>query len=202
MKPPNTHDHAILPFTLRAVVCASLIGEAVFAQSLDATQPPSAPSRLPLKAEVLLSPKFCATKKRQSIALKDVLNVGKATCEQIYAALIPVFSELQRLEKMPTAGGNTAQITLIPRFVDISTTQQPFLPSSQRKLVIFLEWTVQDSMGHTIWLQTVQGSSEHKAGWAVTAKGVAAMVDAAVGELAQDSVAKISVAPELQKLSP
>lgn len=191
---------ALLPRPLRATICAFLIGDAILAQALDPSQPNSAPAKLPLKAEIVLSPQFCATKKRQSIALKDVLNVGRATCEQLFAALVPVFSDLQRLEKAPN-GTSTAQITLIPRFVDMSATQQPLLPSSERKLLIVLEWTVKDSMGNTIWLQTVQGSSEHKAGWAVTTKGVTAMVDAAVGELAKDSVARILAAPELQKLS-
>ena len=56
-------------------------------------------------------------------------------------------------------GSSTAQLLmLIPKFVEISTTQQPFLPLSQRKLLILLEWTIQDLAGHTIWLQTVQGS--------------------------------------------
>jgi hypothetical protein len=127
--------------------------------------------------------------------------VGKPTCAQLYAALVPVFSDLTRLETMPTAGNSTAQVTLIPRFVDISATQHPFRPSSQRKLVILLEWTVQDSMGHTVWLQTVQGSSEHRAGWMITTKGVTEMVDAAVNDLVQDSVAKISTAREVQRLS-
>ncbi len=177
-----------------------LVGPAMFAQAREVAQSP-VPGKLSLKAEIVLTPEFCATKKRQSIALKDVLNVGKTACAQLYEALMPIFSDLERIEKVPMVGSSTAQLMLIPKFLDISATQQPFLPSSQRKLVILLEWTIQDARGHTIWLQTVQGSSEHKAGWMITGKGVSAMVDAAVSDLAKTSVTKISAAPELQQLS-
>lgn len=184
-----------------AIGILCFVGQVMLAQSTDVTQSTPEPGKLSLKAEIVLSHEFCATKKRQSIALMDVLNVGKATCTQLFAALTPVFLDLQRVEKAPAAGASSAQLTLIPRFTDINATQQPFLPSSQRKLVILLEWKVQDSAGHTIWLQTVQGSSEHKAGWMVTSKGVSAMVDAAVSDLTKSSVAKISAAPELEQLS-
>ena len=127
--------------------------------------------------------------------------MGKATCAQLYEGLAPIFSDLRKLDKAPDAGTNTAQIILIPRFVDISATQQPLLPSSSRKLVILLEWTIQDTMGHTIWLQTVRGMSEHKAGWAITPRAIRGLVEDAVSDLAKDSVARISVARELKQLS-
>jgi hypothetical protein len=200
MQSTTIHRHACSLFALFGSVWFCLVGPMILAQSSETTQPPT-PSKLSLKAEIVLSRDFCATKKRQSLALKDVLNVGKATCTKLYEALIPVFSDLKRIEKAPVDGTSAAQVTLIPRFTDIIATQQPFRPSSQRKLVIFLEWMIQDSTGHTIWLQTVQGSSEHKAGWAITTKGVTAMVDDAVSVLAKNSVAKISTAFELQKLS-
>jgi hypothetical protein len=176
-----------------------LAGLNLFAQTPAASQ--TAPNVLALRAELVLSQEFCATKKRQSIAIKDVLNVGKAACAQLYEALVPIFTDLKRIEKKSPPGNSSAQITLIPRFADISATQQPFLPSSRRKLVILLEWTIQDSAGHTIWLQTVQGSSEHKAGWIVTTKRMDGLVDAVVSDLAKDSVAKLSAARELQQLS-
>jgi hypothetical protein len=154
---------------------------------------------LPLKAALVLSPEFCATKKRQSLALKDVLNVGKAACSQLFAELLPVFTDLNRMESAPSAGSGAAQMILIPKFVDINATQQPFRPSSQRKLIVILEWRIQDPTGRTVWLQTAQGSSEHKAGWAITAKGVSNLVDAAVDDLARDSAIKISSARELRQ---
>jgi len=182
------------------VVLASLLVGITLAQTPD-TSLPTLPIQLPLKAEIVLSPEFCATKRRQSLGIKDVLKVGKAACEELYSALVPMFSNLERVEKVPAAGRSTAKITLIPRFIDISATQQPYLPSSQRKLVILLEWTIKDSIGRTIWLQTVQGSSEHKAGWMVTGKQVSGLVDAAVSDLATDSVTRISAAREIQGIS-
>jgi len=155
---------------------------------------------LSLKADIVLSPGFCATKKRQSIAIKDVLNVGKSACAQLVNALMPVFSDLRRIEKASEPGKGTAEITLVPRFADINATQQPFLPSSRRSLIVLLEWTVQDSTGRTIWLQTIQGSSEHKAGWIITTKSVSAMVDDAISVLANESAQKISAAPEIRRL--
>jgi len=109
-----------------------LAGLNLFAQTPAASQ--TAPNVLALRAELVLSQEFCATKKRQSIAIKDVLNVGKAACAQLYEALVPIFTDLKRIEKKSPPGNSSAQITLIPRFADISATQQPFLPSSRRKL--------------------------------------------------------------------
>jgi hypothetical protein len=56
-------------------------------------------------------------------------------------------------------------------------------------------------MGHKVWLQTLRRSSEQKAGWDVTSKEFSALVDAAIDKLVKESVAKISAAVELQKLS-
>src|SRR2546423_1442182 len=131
-----------------------LVGLTASAQNPD-KQPTMAQSKLPLRADLVLAPEFCATKKRQSLALSDVLRVGKAACSQLEAELNGVFSGLRRVESLPTAGASSAHVVLIPRFVEISATK-PLLGSSQRKLVIFLEWTIQAAAGRTIWLQTVQ----------------------------------------------
>ena len=133
------------------------------------------------------------------MAIKDVLNVGKAACPRLQDKLGAIFSDLRRTDAAPGPGGSAAQIVLIPKFVDISATQ-PLIPSSQRKLVITLEWTIQDSAGHPIWLQTVQGSSQHKSGWIVTTKGVSALVDAAIDDLVEESISKMSSAGELRNL--
>src|SRR6266849_7327915 len=127
----TTQIHLHSRFTLHAIAWVLLVGWAIFAQNPQSAQPQIAPTKLSLRAEIVLSPEFCATRRRQSPALKDVLNVGKATCAQLYAALVPVFSDLTKLESVPTAGNGAAHITLIPRFVDISATQHPFRPSSQ-----------------------------------------------------------------------
>ena len=192
-------DFSRFKWPMSAGLAPLLVGLTIFAQSSEVTQRQTTPTKLLLTADLVLSPEFCATKRRQSLALKDVLRVGKAACPQLQAELSGVFSGLRRVEKVPLPGTSVAQIVLIPRFVDINATQ-PLLPSSQRKLVILLEWTIQDSAGHTIWLQTVQGSSEHKLGWIITTKRVAELVEAAVVDLARDSAARISAARELQKL--
>ena len=179
-------------------LAALLVGLTALAQTAD-KQAPTSPGKLPLKADLVLSPEFCATKKRQSLAIKDVLMVGKAACPKLEAELNGIFSSLRRVENLPAPGVSAAQVVLTPRFVDISGTE-PMFPSSQRKLVILLEWTIQDSAGHTIWLQTLQGSSQHKLGWVITKRGLAELVEAAVGDLARDSAARISAARELQNL--
>jgi hypothetical protein len=157
------------------------------------------PDKLPLKADLVLSPQFCGVKKRQSIAIKDVLNVGKAACPKLQDKLGAIFSDLRRVDTAPAAGTSAAQVVLIPRVVDVNSTE-PLVPSSQRRLVITLEWTIQNSAGRPIWLQTVQGSSQHKQGLFVTKKGMTALVDAAIDDLAEQSVSKMSSARELRDL--
>jgi len=134
------------------------------------------------------------------MAIKDVLNVGKAACPQLQAELGIIFPDLTRVERASAPGTSAAQIILIPKFGEINATQ-PMLPSSQRKLVITLEWTIKDSRGRTIWLQTVQGSSEHKQGWVITTKRMTGLVEAAIDDLAKDSAIRMSSAPELQNLA-
>src|SRR5436309_15581949 len=138
---------------LSVLLGSLLVGLTALAQNPD-TQPTMTQSKLPLQADLVLSQEFCATKKRQSLG--DVLRVGKAACSQLEAELNGVFSGLRRVESVPAAGASTAHVVLIPRFVGINATK-PLLGSSQRELVIFLEWTIQDAAGRTIWLQTVQG---------------------------------------------
>ncbi len=162
---------------------------------------PEAMSKIPIRAELVLSPEFCATKKRQSLALKDVLRVGEAACSQLESGLNAVFSSLTRVEKVPAPGASAAEVVLIPKFIDINSTQ-PLLGSSPRELVILVEWTIQDADGRTIWLQTVQGSSRHKLGWIITTKAQRQLAEAAVDDLAKASATRMSIAPELRKLAP
>jgi hypothetical protein len=162
-------------------------------------QPPS-PQKLAIKAKLVLSPEFCATKKRQPLA--DVFYAGESICKQLYPALSVVFSDLKRLEELPAAGSSDGEVTLVPRFVDISATSKGIHFHVERELVILVEWTIRDSAGNTIWLQTVEGISTHKfAAW-YTEKPVEEWVDAAVANLAKESAARISASPELRKLSP
>jgi hypothetical protein len=157
--------------------------------------------KLALRAVLVLSPKFCATKKRQSVAVFDVLFIGKAACAALPAALGEVFSDLRKVDNVPIAGAGAGQIILVPKFVDVNATQ-PLFGSSERNLVVLLEWTVQDTGGKTVWLKTVQGSSRHKLGWVITKNSQKALTDTAIGELARSSAVSLSTAPEIRKLAP
>jgi hypothetical protein len=156
-------------------------------------------NKLPLNAELVLASQFCSAKTGHYIN-GDLLAVGKAVCPHLEAALDEVFSGLTRIEKAPAAGKTSAQVVLIPRFVDVSVTQ-PLLVSSQRELVIFLEWTIQDAAGQTVWLQTVHGSSHNSKGWITKwRKRRTELIEGAASDLAQASAGKMSAAPELRGL--
>ena len=155
------------------------------------------PARLPLRARLVLSKKFCATAKRQSLGLWDVLRPGPAACREFESELKAVFSEVTRVEAVPPGERSPDEVLLVPRFVEMSATK-PLLPTSQRKLTILLEWTVQDPAGRTVWLQTVEGSSQDKLGWTSYPKK---LVEKAVHELATASAAQMAAAPELKTLA-
>jgi len=160
----------------------------------------SVSGKLPLKAELVLSPQLCSAKTGHYIN-GDLLSIGKKMCPQIEAELSDIFSELKPVDKLPAAGSTSAQVVLIPKLVDISVTQ-PLLGSSEQELLIVMEWTVQDAAGKTVWLQTVQGSSHRKRGWIVTPKRRSALVEAAAEDLAKASATRMSNASELRHLAP
>jgi hypothetical protein len=169
------------------------------AQTPSAQQPETTSNKLPLRAELVLSRELCSAKIGHYLN-GDVFSIGKAVCPQLKAKLNDVFLDVKPIEKLPAAGSTSAQVVLIPKFVDISATL-PLLGSSQQELVIVLEWTVQDAAGKPIWLQTVQGSSQHKRGWVVTPTRRTELVTGAAAELANASASKMSAAPELRKLA-
>jgi hypothetical protein len=185
---------------LRINLCLGtlIVGLTASAQTPNA-QPEMTSSKMLLRAELVLSPQFCSAKTGHYLD-GSALSIGKTVCPQLEAKLQDVFSDLKRIDKPPAAGTTSAQVVLIPKFVDISATQ-PLFASSQRELVIFLEWTVRDAAGKTVWLQTVEGSSQHKLGWVITSKSRTALVKGAATELANASASKMSAAPELRKLA-
>lgn len=168
-----------------------LISLPVFAQTT-APPPPATVTKIPLSADLVLSPDFCAPKTRPALGRNSVL------CTQIAAALEGVFSRITRVNQAPAPGNHSAQLVLIPRLVDMNTTQ-PFFGSSQSQLLLLVEWTIQDASGRPIWLQTVEGTSHHKMGWFFRGKNQAIMTEAAVDELAKASRMKILTAPELRQ---
>lgn len=164
----------------------------------DERLPADIANKIVAPAVLVLTPEFCGTKKRLSWAIRDVLHLGEATCRRVPESLRNVFADLEVAESMPPPGGVAQRMVLVPSFAEMSTTR-PMLPSSQKKLVVLLEWNVRNSAGQTIWLQTIEGTSERKAGWLITKKGMDALVDGAVQKIAAESARQMERAHELQQ---
>src|SRR4249919_1773644 len=83
-----------------------------------------ADAKLPIKAALVLTPEFCATKiKPKGSALTKewgTFEVGKAACEQLEPALKEAFFSLSRVAAPPAA--QEAQLVLLPRIVDVNAT--------------------------------------------------------------------------------
>ena len=163
----------------------------------------SADAKLPLNAVLVLTPEFCATQYKQGSIWttgRETFAVGKMACADLEPALKPAFGTLTVVPAPPTSGD--AQLVLIPKFTDTHATTSSFA-FSNREMDVFLEWTVKDSAGRTIWLQTVQGSSKHHMGNMFThGHDVKLIVRDSVKDVADQSAAKMEAAAELRKLLP
>lgn len=162
-----------------------------------------ADAKLPLKAALVLTPEFCATKiKPKGAALTKEwgsFDVGKAACEQLEPALKDTFSSLNRVAAPPAA--QEAQLVLLPRIVDVNATTA-IGAFSNREMVIVLEWTAKDPAGNTVWLETVQGSAKHHMGNLFTfKKNQVLIVTDSMKDAAVQSAGKMSASPELRKLA-
>jgi len=160
-------------------------------------------AKLPIKAALVLTPEFCATKiKPKGSALTKEwgsFEVGKAACEQLEPALKETFSSLTRVPAPPAA--QEAQLVLLPRIVDVNATTA-MGAFSNREMVIVLEWTAKDPAGNTVWLETVQGSAKHHMGNLFTfKKNQVLIVTDSVKDAAVQSASKMSSSPELRKLA-
>jgi hypothetical protein len=169
----------------------------------DASVAKPADGKLPFKAALVLTPEFCATKVKPkgSAMTKEwgSFDFGKAACAELEPALKGVFSSLTRVAVPPTS--EEAQLILIPRITDVNATTAS-MAFSNREMVVMLEWTVQDSSGKTIWIETVQGSAKHHMGNMFTAgKNRTLIVTDAVKAAAAESASKMSSSPELHKLA-
>ncbi len=66
-----------------------------------------------------------------------------------------------------------------------------------------IEWTVKDSTGKTVWLETVQGSAKHHQGNLFTfRKNQGLIVTDSMKAAAAESANKMSASSELHKLVP
>ena len=162
-----------------------------------------ADAKLPIKAALVLTPEFCATKiKPKGSALTKewgTFEVGKAACEQLEPALKEAFFSLSRVAAPPAA--QEAQLVLLPRIVDVNATTA-MGAFSNREMVVVLEWTAKDPAGNTVWLETVQGSAKHHMGNLFTfKKNQVLIVTDSVKDAAVQSASKMSSSPELRKLA-
>ena len=178
---------------LSLVLCCSLLLTlSVLAQN----QTPSAPQKLSLTAALVLTPEFCATVNKKK---SEKFPVGKSACMQLEPALKGSFASLTRVDDSSKAGD--AQIVLEPKFADVGATQRAFAFSS-RELVVLVEWTVRDGSGKVVWLETVEGSAKRHIGNTFThGKNLKHIVEDAVEDMAEQTAAKMSSAPQLRKLS-
>lgn len=154
-----------------------------------------------LRAALLVTPEFCDTKfKKGSWAtIKETFEVGKIACAELEPALAQVFSSVTPVTAIPSSGDT--QVVLIPRFVDVgaTTTMSAF---SNREMDVFLEWTVKDMSGKTVWIETVQGSSRHHMGNVFThSKNVKLIVRDSIKDAAEQSASKMADSVELRKLT-
>jgi hypothetical protein len=164
---------------------------------------PAPASRLLLRVEVVLSPEFCATKSKKGSFISgtgETFAIGQAACPEIEQALQSAFSSVTRVATDAPPGATSAQVVLVPKFVDASATKAVTL-YSDRELVVLLEWTAKDAMGKPVWIETVQGSAKRlDAGLLFSHLQRKRIIKDAVKDLAETSAHKMAEALELRKL--
>ncbi len=186
---PTAHRCCSLLFVF---CCSLLLTLSVNAQSQ--TQP--APQKLSLTAALVLTPEFCSTVNKKG---SEKFPVGKDACAELAPALQGVFTSLVQVDDSSKAGG--AQLVLEPKFTNVGATQRAFA-FSNRELVVLVEWTVRDQSGKVVWIETVQGSAKRHIGNAFThGSNLKHITEDSVQDMAEQSAASMSSAPELLKLS-
>lgn len=182
-----------------ALTACLLLFVAADAAIVAQTDPPSK-AKLPLRAAVVLTPEFCATRMTgaSKTTTKGGFEIGKAACVELEPVLKEVFASLTAVPEMPKTGD--AQLILIPKFVDVGATTA-LTAFSNRELDVFLQWTAKDISGTTIWVETVQGSAKHHVGNMFTyKKNLTLIANDAVKDLASQSASKMSSSAELRRL--
>jgi hypothetical protein len=157
-------------------------------------------TKLALKAALVLTPDFCATKTKKGTFLsgKETFEIGKAACRELEPALKGAFSDVTRVVEASSTEG--AEVVLMPKFVDVDATKST-LAFSNREMIVLIEWTVKDQSGKTVWIETVQGSAKHHIGNMITyKKNLKLIVEDSMKDAAAQSASKMSSAPELRNL--
>ena len=177
---------------LLAVGCMLLPARFVLAES----QTTPTPKKLSLTAALVLTPEFCATVNKKK---SEKFAVGKTACAELEPALKGIFTRLTRVDDSSKAGD--AQLVLEPKFADVAATQAA-IAFSNRELVVQVEWTVRDQTGKAIWIETVQGTATRHVGNMYTYNSnLKHIVQESVQDMAEQSAAKMSAAPQLLQLS-
>jgi hypothetical protein len=162
----------------------------------------AAGAKLPLNAVLVLTPDCCATKFKQGSMWttgRETLAVRNAACSELAPARKPAFATLTVAKASPISGH--AHVVLIPQFVSAHAATSA-LSYSNRETDVFLQWTVKDAAGRTVWLQTVRGTSKHHVGNALTVyRDVKLIVRDSVKSVAAQSAASMEAAPELRRLA-
>ncbi len=165
------------------------------------SQAPNSPSGpLHLNAALVLSPELCAKKVKKgggAFTGKEIFDVGAAACRQLEPGMKPAFDSLTRVDSVESAG--SAQVILLPEFVESSATRPAFILSSQ-KMILLIQWTVKDSGGHTLWIQTVEGAATGHGGGTHNSY-LKRLVEDVMKNSAEQAVASMTAAPELRALS-
>jgi hypothetical protein len=176
-------------FLAAPLLCALLLPAGSVTAHGQAT---SADTKLTLRAGLVLTREFCDT--TEDAGGSALLDVGKAACAELEPALKALFTSVTRVTAAASAGD--ADVVLLPRFANIA-----FGGEGSDLLLVWLEWTVKDKSGKTVWIGTVQGSLGPLRYLGSGKKWRQKIVTAVIKHTAEESARAISSAPELRKLA-
>src|ERR1700684_1926303 len=127
-------------FYFRAVLLSCLLLSAAADVAMVAQAVSPSDAKLPLRAALVLTPEFCATRMANGskTTTKGGFEVGKVACVALEPALKEVFASLTSVPEEPKTGD--AQLILIPKFVEVGATTG-VTAFSNRELDVFLQWT-------------------------------------------------------------
>lgn len=186
----------VIPCSQRSAVGLSFALLATLSGSGAAQTAPTSTQKLQLKAALVLTPEFCSTTTKKG---HEKFLVGKAACAELEPALKETFVDLAKVDDPSKAGA--AQVVLEPKFIDVAATQVK-IAFSNRELDVIVEWTVRDQSGKVVLLDTVQGSAKRHGGNTFTyGRNLKHIVEDSAKDMAEQSAAKLSSAPEMLKLS-
>ena len=154
----------MLSIFIPVLVIAALLGGSNGLAASKENQSPLQPAALaPISAmttavDLVLTAEFCANKTTKGAFLagtRESFAVGKLACSELSANLAQYLTNVRTLEEPPSGLRSTA-LTLTPRYVDLGTAL-PAMLWSKKELSLYIEWTVEDAQGKTLWVQTVEG---------------------------------------------